>query len=170
MPHPSWLFIFAVLLLPARPHIIDFDKEIATAKTIRYGRVKSYTDSTIAVACPATPAPLVGNCKFWKLAADMRNRMLKNNKWPGMLKGFWPPAGDSVLVVLGEYNEVRMLAIKKGNDYQFWDPSFDINGSWFRFSAPARPTAFCAGMRPGADTLHDCSDGCLYPISRLPNR
>lgn len=166
----SILLPLIVLFGKPRNRIIDFNKEIKNAFLIRYVKVSGYSDSSITINDPSSKTSLSFNSKGKKYADIIRKRMLEINKNDPAMQGYWPKAGDSILIVADSMRSVRLFAMKKGDDYQFWDPNLDLNGSWFRFSAPARPTDYCVKSFPDQQSNNDCFDGCLYKISLLKEK
>ena len=88
-----------------------------------------------------------------------------------IMEGRWPAIGDRVLILADSSMEVRLLAVKKEKDYQFWNPNMDLLGSWFSFQKPARPTQYCLEKSPYPEYQDkDCFDGCLYSAELITER
>lgn len=162
------LFLFGLCSLSfAKPITIDFDKELREAKSITYVQVLSYTKNRMHVKHIATGKKMKFDSKEKKGAEDMRSNMQAKYPSPDQMQWYWPKVGECVLLLCDASNRIKLMAIREGDNYKFWDPIMRISGSAFYFSPPAKPTNFCNNLYPNANR---CFDGCLYPVGLIEER
>ena len=166
------VIIFLILSINswARPRIINFDKELKNAEIVRFGKVLSYSDSTLKFVHSETNDTLIFNCKGKFMADDLRQRSLEINPKSKELEGYWPQQNEAVLIIADASMNVRLIAKKENENYRFWNPNMDLLGSWFHFSSPALPVQICGETFPDNDYSNNCFDGCLFPINMIKEK
>ena len=77
------------------------------------------------------------------------------------LTGFWPAAGDTVLMVLDSSSRVSLFARSSGEYYRFWSPFMTMSTAIFQYKPPFLPLPNKTSRYSSTTQSETCLDGCV---------
>jgi hypothetical protein len=164
------VLLLTSLTLSAKVIVIDVKKTLQSAKTIKTIIIVGYRESLLFYRFLNSKDTLSIYCDSRRTSEPFRLALIEKKVMLNTdLAGKWPNVGQEVLIVINLNDRVALFAIKKGNDYRFWDPnSVPFANSVFLIpkERPYKPLENCVDWGQNLGQNEDnsfwrCTDGCL---------
>jgi hypothetical protein len=164
------ILLLTSLTVSAKVRVINVKKTLQEAKTIKTIIIIGYKESLLLYRFVNSEDTLSISCDTKRISEPFRLTLIEKNVILSTdLSGKWPDIGQEVLIVINSNNRVSLFAIKKGDDYRFWDPnSIPFANSVFLIpmERPYKPLDNCVDwgqlLRLNKDdSFWRCTDGCL---------
>jgi hypothetical protein len=143
---------------------VDIEKTLQDASSIETIIVCGYTDTTMLYCAIASKDTMSISCLRRKMTKTTRDNLIKAGKDSTSLDGYWPIAGEKIILIVNTFNTLELLARQVGENYRFWDPqSMPLLQTLFliREKSNFKLINLCKGAEANNRGYYMCWDGCL---------